>query len=589
MSPTTVSESRDKELAHPFAATAAGRRFCVFLIGMHRSGTSLCSSILHKCGVNMVSVSTPAAFDNPKGHWERFDIVEIHDRILAALGQDWLSLQSFPAAWWRDPLLTEDKAALLDMARQLEDALPWGFKDPRTARLFPLWEEIAARLSLPMQLILCVRNPRDVAESLAKRNNFDRNYSKLLWLRHYAEFFQNRLDDNFLVVDYDDWFDDGYGVACTLTHYLGLEKTLSPLTLGAICSETITPALQHNKSAPEHDFCAFVYNKLKQAGNNAEIRQELRLIFSNIEHLNKYYTDIYRESRLYNIQKPEFEALAGRHADCENQLASLRQAETELQTRLQDQAETCAGLEADNAALQAGLTREQALSSQLQADLDAATVETGQARSETAAALQTRDDALARAQALRADLDAATAATGQARSEAAAALQTRDHALARAQALQADLDAATAATGQARSETAAALQTRDHALARAQALQTDLDAATAATGQARSEAAAARQARDHALARAQALQADLDVLAQEREHLLGDLVAVCLLAPDAGEGLVHFNEASYLAANPDVAQAVAANLVASGRQHWVRFGSLENRSVSFIDVPDPAV
>lgn len=39
----------------------------------------------------------------------------------------------------------------------------------------------------------------------------------------------------------------------------------------------------------------------------------------------------------------------------------------------------------------------------------------------------------------------------------------------------------------------------------------------------------------------------------------------------------HFNEADYLAANPDVAAAVAAGQLKSGREHYEKFGKIEGR------------
>src|ERR1700730_15018756 len=60
----------------------------VMVLGMHRSGTSLCSHVLSVLGVDMADRMFPrggetAGPDNPRGHWERWEIVDFHDRILA--------------------------------------------------------------------------------------------------------------------------------------------------------------------------------------------------------------------------------------------------------------------------------------------------------------------------------------------------------------------------------------------------------------------------------------------------------------------------------------------------------------------------
>jgi hypothetical protein len=48
---------------------------------------------------------------------------------------------------------------------------------------------------------------------------------------------------------------------------------------------------------------------------------------------------------------------------------------------------------------------------------------------------------------------------------------------------------------------------------------------------------------------------------------------------------VDFTELGYLAANPDVDEAVRLGLIDSGYDHWVRFGQFENRRVTPADGP----
>src|ERR1051325_4386391 len=95
--------------------SAVERRPIVMVLGMHRSGTSLCSHVLSALGVDMAdrlthpSLSEPAP-DNPKGHWERWEIVQIHERILNLFHRTYRSGYhdfSLPVAWWADPRVGE--------------------------------------------------------------------------------------------------------------------------------------------------------------------------------------------------------------------------------------------------------------------------------------------------------------------------------------------------------------------------------------------------------------------------------------------------------------------------------------------------
>src|SRR5205814_1239378 len=87
------------------------RRPIVLLLGMHRSGTSLCSHILSMLGVDMAdTVMTAPRSDNPRGHWERWEIVEFHDRILSFFNRGYFTPfhdLSLPIAWWADPRVAE--------------------------------------------------------------------------------------------------------------------------------------------------------------------------------------------------------------------------------------------------------------------------------------------------------------------------------------------------------------------------------------------------------------------------------------------------------------------------------------------------
>ena len=57
-------------------SSAVQRRPIILVLGMHRSGTSLCSHLLSALGVDMSDKipgpGNPAPTpDNPRGHWER--------------------------------------------------------------------------------------------------------------------------------------------------------------------------------------------------------------------------------------------------------------------------------------------------------------------------------------------------------------------------------------------------------------------------------------------------------------------------------------------------------------------------------------
>src|SRR5215468_6237848 len=120
------------------------RRPIVLVLGMHRSGTSLCSHILSALGVDMVD-DVGVNLGNDRGHWERWEIVEFHDRILGLFNRDyWGRLHDFalPVAWWADPRVAQIRREIIAFLENRMGDGYFGFKDPRTVRLMPMWHQI---------------------------------------------------------------------------------------------------------------------------------------------------------------------------------------------------------------------------------------------------------------------------------------------------------------------------------------------------------------------------------------------------------------------------------------------------------------
>jgi glycosyltransferase involved in cell wall biosynthesis len=150
---------------------------------MHRSGTSMVASVLRAGGVDFGDdrdLVAPAA-DNPLGFVEHRAVTDLNTRLLAALDGAWdlppgVLVDGDPGWVEADHLggLRHDTDRLLDaMAR----ADHWGFKDPRTSLVLPWWR---ARLQ-DHRVVVCVRNPLEVAASLSERNGMSTHLGLHLW------------------------------------------------------------------------------------------------------------------------------------------------------------------------------------------------------------------------------------------------------------------------------------------------------------------------------------------------------------------------------------------------------------------------
>ena len=91
----------------------------VFILGMHRSGTSALARVLNLMGLYFgdEEASTGRSAENEKGFWERRDVRMINDSILFTSACDWDLLAEF------DPDLVPDttrKSHLRDRGRRHE-------------------------------------------------------------------------------------------------------------------------------------------------------------------------------------------------------------------------------------------------------------------------------------------------------------------------------------------------------------------------------------------------------------------------------------------------------------------------------------
>jgi len=160
----------------------------LLILGMHRSGTSALTGALALRGIHLGSDLMPPAAENPKGFWEHMGVVNIHEQLLDALGLAWNDPRPLPDHWLDHPATAQARKQL----RALLEAefLPhpvWGIKDPRLCRLLPLWRPLLEELGVTPHAVIIARDPREVADSLQKRNQWPPELARELWLRHLAD------------------------------------------------------------------------------------------------------------------------------------------------------------------------------------------------------------------------------------------------------------------------------------------------------------------------------------------------------------------------------------------------------------------
>lgn len=151
----------------------------VIVLGMHRSGTSALARLLNMmgCYFGEEGVVSQAARDNPKGFWERLDVVWANDKLLQAAGGTWWNVDQLDFGAVSREALAPAQAYLTNILLKMDANRPWFIKDPRLCLTLEQW---LPRLECPV-FIHAQRSPVQVAQSLLRRNGIPLEYGVRLW------------------------------------------------------------------------------------------------------------------------------------------------------------------------------------------------------------------------------------------------------------------------------------------------------------------------------------------------------------------------------------------------------------------------
>ncbi len=133
------------------------------ITGMHRSGTSLVTSLLQSSGVFIGDRLMNEGTGNSKGHFEDWDFVDLH--------RDCLTSQAINREGWTTKANFSFSGEYLERAKILVAARMqypiWGWKDPRTTLFLDCWQQLIPQA----KFIFIYRSPWDVVDSLFRRGD----------------------------------------------------------------------------------------------------------------------------------------------------------------------------------------------------------------------------------------------------------------------------------------------------------------------------------------------------------------------------------------------------------------------------------
>jgi hypothetical protein len=201
------------------------------------------ASLLHTCGLDLGPRKDflPPAENNPQGFWESRSFLRLNDAILKELGGSWDAPPGREAAGWEnEPGLLQLRKKAGELISRFEGREPWGWKDPRNCLTLPLWQVLMPE----MKVLICVRNPLAVAESLWVRDGISYADALVLWHTYNRRVLAAAPVEQRLITHCETYLHDPRVELRRVLQWAGLSVTEGELTRAC---QRIDPSLVHHQ------------------------------------------------------------------------------------------------------------------------------------------------------------------------------------------------------------------------------------------------------------------------------------------------------------------------------------------------------
>jgi hypothetical protein len=248
MRETPVHTHRDPDGQPAVADSGPG---CVYVVGMHRSGTSATTEVLGRLGLASPAPDelVPATSANERGHFEAKTLVRLNDRLLRALGGTWSAPPTLTPGWEHDDSLDELRSEAADSFTTVFPERPAAWKDPRNCIVLPFWRAVVG----PAAAVFVYRDPYEVARSLQARNDLSLTLGLALWERYIRAACANLDGVPTFCTDFQGVLDDPETWGRQAVDFLGQAGVaLAPASVDR-ATASVDGALRHHDGGVEDD------------------------------------------------------------------------------------------------------------------------------------------------------------------------------------------------------------------------------------------------------------------------------------------------------------------------------------------------
>lgn len=280
--------------------SAGENRRLLCILGMHRSGTSVTTQLLHRLGAS-IAPELVAAIDgvNDDGFWEDSRVVQLNERLLQARGLHWYDLAAPPAS---EGCVADDAIrgeAISHFIGNYAGPGTWVVKDPRLCRLLPFWLDVWRAAGLDPFFVQTLRHPYAVARSLQRRDRIPCEYGVVLWLLHTLESLSHSVGQLGTMVVFEEFVRQPIRLPQMLARQYGISFSVEELHWQGIVDATVkgAPRLSDpdlGESLGLRELMAFsvsVYESLRAFEYGTVDRELLVSLANSLQELLERYHD----------------------------------------------------------------------------------------------------------------------------------------------------------------------------------------------------------------------------------------------------------------------------------------------------------
>ena len=306
----------------------------IFILGMHRSGTSALARLCGLLGAEMPKRPLDANEFNPKGYWEPLSVVELNDALLEEASSAWDAPPASP-----DEVAKAARSARERAMKALSDEFPSdrliAVKDPRCTVMADVWLDAAHEAGYEPKIAGIWRESASVVRSLQRREPFDADEAALLWANYNVRLIEALRRYGGALISYRELTADWRSAAMSIARHCKIDWPKSLEAAGPDADKFISAGRDVEALDLPEDVRAVVGEIERALGGGGEgvnlskaaaaIAAKSKPFRSTVRRI----TD--REARRLNTIKEERDQAREAHAAADGQLAAAVARASELE------------------------------------------------------------------------------------------------------------------------------------------------------------------------------------------------------------------------------------------------------------------